>query len=140
MCRPPCCGPPGGQGAGIAAVAIILMTVALAAKIGPIVARVMHLVIEVIRIVALTAATVVALAVLGWLTVTVVRWWLRHRNDQRQTALRPVTAVTWDKIGQADDRAACLACGGSQRVVQAIDDTRYRARACPVCEPARRAG
>ena len=80
MCRPSCCGTPGGQGAGIAAVAIILMTVALAAKIGPIVARIMHLAIEVIRIVTLTAATVVALAVLGWLTVTVVRWQLRHRG------------------------------------------------------------
>lgn len=140
MCRPPCCGNSGGQGAGIAAVAIILMTVALAAKIGPIVARIMHLVIEVIRIVTLTAATVVALAVLGWLTVTVVRWWLRHRNDQQQTALRPVTAVTWDKSKQADDRAACLACGGSQRVLQTMDANRYQAQACPVCEPAQRAG
>ena len=50
------------------------------------------------------------------------------------------TAVTWDNIGQADGRAGCLACGGSQTVLHAVDGSRYQARTCPVCEPARRAG
>jgi hypothetical protein len=40
MCRPSCCDKSGGRGAGIAAVAIIIDAALVAAKIGPIVARI----------------------------------------------------------------------------------------------------
>ena len=56
MCRPSCCDKPRGQGAGIAAVALIIGAALVAAKIGPIVARIVHIVLEVLRIAALTAA------------------------------------------------------------------------------------
>ena len=54
MCKPSCCDNSGGQGAGIAAVALILIGTLIVAKIGPIVAGIVHIALEVIRIAALT--------------------------------------------------------------------------------------
>ena len=54
MCRPSCCDNSGGQGAGIAAVALIMGAALIVAKIGPIVAKIVHVALEVIRIAALT--------------------------------------------------------------------------------------
>jgi len=45
MCRPPCCNHSGGQGTGIAAVAVIIGAALVAAKIGPIVAKIVHVVL-----------------------------------------------------------------------------------------------
>ena len=74
MCRPSCCDNSRGQGAGIVAVAVILGAAFIAAKIGPIVARIVHVVLEMLRIAGLTAGAVLALAVLTWLAVMTVRW------------------------------------------------------------------
>src|SRR6266516_5179861 len=78
MCRPSCCDNSRGQGTGIAAVALILLGTFIVAKIDPIVARIVHVALEVIYIAALTAAAVLAFAVLTWLAIMTVRWWL-HR-------------------------------------------------------------
>jgi hypothetical protein len=141
MCsRRSCCGQSGGQGAGIAAAAVLIVAAALAAKIGHTVAKITHIAIEVFRIAALTAVAVVALAVLVWLTVMIARWWLRHRAATRQTAFRLVIAPV-EYIAAEDDRPGCLGCGGSRTVLRAIDGgRRYQARGCPVCGPAERAG
>ena len=136
MCRPSCCDNSGGQGAGIAAVALIAGAALIVAKIGPIVARIVHVTLEVIRIAALTAGAVLALAVLAWLAVMIVRWRLRHHAAQQQAILQPVNA--WQDV-PAGNRSACLACGGSGKVLQAIGG-RYQPGACPVCEPAEWAG
>jgi hypothetical protein len=138
MCRPPCCDNSGGQGAGIAAVAIILGAAFIAAKAGPIVARIIHIAVEVIRIAALTAAAVLALAVLAWLMITIARWWLRHRGAQQRMALSAV--IAGQGIEQVDDPIGCLACGSTSRVLKAIGGNRYQASSCPVCEPLSRAG
>ena len=50
MCRPSCCNNSGGQGTGIAAVALILLGTLIVAKIGPIVAQIVHIALEVLRI------------------------------------------------------------------------------------------
>jgi hypothetical protein len=139
MCRPSCCDNSGGQGAGIAAVALILGAALIVAKIGPIVAQIVHIAVEVVRIAALTTAAVLAVAVAAWLAVMTVRWWLRHRGAQRQAAPQPVDATLWQNV-PAGDRPECLACGGSKKVLQLIDGSRYQPGACPVCEPARRVG
>ena len=55
MCRPSCC-KPSNEGAGIAAVAVIAAGAVVAVKIGPVVARILHLVVEVLTIIMLTAA------------------------------------------------------------------------------------
>ena len=139
MCRPSCCDNPRGQGAGIAAVAVIVGAAVIAAKIGPIVARIVHIALEVIRVVALTAAVVLIFTVAAWLAVVIVRWWLRHHGARRQAILQPVNATAWRDV-PAGDQSACLACGGSGRVLRAISNSRYRPSACPVCEPAEWAG
>jgi len=139
MCRPSCCDNSRGQGTGIAAVAVILSAAFIAAKIGPIVAGIVHITLEVIRVVALTAAAVLIFTVAAWLAVVIVRWWLRHYDAQRQAILQPVNATAWRNV-PAGDQSACLACGGSGRVLRAISSSRYQPSACPVCEPAEWAG
>ena len=139
MCRPSCCDKPGGQGAGIAAVAIIVGAALIVAKIGPIVAQIVHVTLEVIRIAALTAAAVLAVAVVAWLAVMAVRWWLCHRDAQRQATPQPVNATVWQNV-PAGDQPECLACGGSGKVLQLIDGSRYQPGVCPVCEPAQWVG
>jgi hypothetical protein len=139
MCRPSCCDNSGGQGAGIAAVALILLGTLIVAKIGPIVAKIVHIALEVIRITALTAGALLAAAVATWLTVTTVRWWLRHRGARRRAISQPVNATAWQNV-PAGDQPACLACGGSKKVLQLIDGSRYQPGVCPVCEPAQWAG
>src|SRR5512132_4084168 len=125
MCRQSCCDKAGGQGAGIAAVALILIGTLIVAKIGPIVAQIVHLALEVIRIAALTAGAVLAVAVAAWLAVMTVRWWLRHRSAQRQAIIRPVNATVWQNV-PAGDQPECLACGGSGKVLRAIGGNRYQ--------------
>jgi len=139
MCRPSCCDKAGGQGAGVAAVALILIGTLIVAKIGPIVAQIVHIALEVLRIAALTAGAVLALAVLAWLAVMIVRWRLRHHGAQWHAIPQPANATSWQNV-PAGDRPECLACGGSGKVLQLIGGSRYQPGACPVCEPAQWAG
>jgi hypothetical protein len=139
MCRPSCC-KPSNEGAGIAAVAVIAGTAVVAVKIGPIVARILHLVVEVLTIIMLTAVTALVCIVLGWLTVRIVRWRLHRRPAYPQMTLRPVPTATPNHIGPADTEPGCLACDGTGRVLRAISGSPYRARPCPACEPVKRAG
>jgi hypothetical protein len=139
MCRPSCC-KPSNEGAGIAAVAVIAGAAFVAVKIGPIVARIIHLAIEVLTIIMLTAASALAAIVLAWLAVRIVRWRLRCRSAHPQTTLRPVPFSARDHIGRADTEPGCLACGDTGQVLRAIGGSRYQAAPCPVCEPVTRAG
>ena len=139
MCRPSCCNNSGGQGAGIAAVAIIASAALVVAKIGPIVAQIVHVALEVFRIAALTTGAVLAVAVVTWLAVMTVRRWLRHHGVQRHAIPHSVNATVWQNV-PAGDRPECLACGGSGKVLQLIDGSRYQPGACPVCEPAQWVG
>jgi hypothetical protein len=140
MCRPSCRNDNGGQEAGVAAVALIIGAALVAVKIGPIVARTVDVVLEVIRLVVLTTGLVVALAVLTWAAIVVTRWQLRRRA--LVAARTPV--VTMPTIGfaaeQVSDPADCLACGGTGTVLRVIGAGRYQPGACPVCEPITRAG
>ena len=138
MCRPSCCNNSGGQGAGVAAVALIIGAALVAAKIGPIVAEIVHTALEVIRLVALTTGLVVALAVFTWAVIAVTRWQLR-RKALAATPTQVTVTRPWEQTGPAD-RPDCLACGGTGRVLRAISGGRYQPSECPVCEPVRRAG
>jgi hypothetical protein len=140
MCRPPCCNDSGGQGAGIAAVAVIMVAALAAAKIGPVVARIVHTVVEVIRLVALTTGLVVALAAVTWAAITITRWQFR-RKALAANAIQMVTAYTIRvQPSQPTHSADCLACGGTGTVLRAIGTGRYQPGECPVCEPIKRAG
>ncbi len=137
MCKPSCC-KPSHDGAGIAAVAVIAGAALLAAKIGPIVARIGHLVIEVATIVLVTTGSALVLIAATWLTLQVVRWQIRQHHAHRQPVLPPVR-FTAPTVRQ--DRApACLACGDTGQVLRAIRGSRYQAQPCPACKPIQRAG
>jgi hypothetical protein len=139
MCRPSCC-KSSNEGTGIAAVAVIASTAFVAVKIGPIVTRIVHLVVEVLTIIMLTAVTALAAIVLAWLTVRVVRWRLSRRTAQSRITLRPVPTATADYIEQTDSERGCLDCGGTGQVLQAIGGSPCQLQGCPLCEPAQRAG
>ena len=139
MCRPSCCDKNGGQGAGIAAVAIIIGAALIAAKIGPIVAGIVHTVLEVLRIVVLTAGLVFALAVVTWAAIVITRWQLQRRQMLAANPTRVVTTRLWEQTESAD-RPDCLVCGGNGTVLRAIGGGRYQPQDCPVCEPVRRVG
>jgi hypothetical protein len=140
MCRPSCCNNSGGSGAGIAAVALIMVAALVAAKIGPIVAHIVHVVLDVIRFVALTTGLVLALAVITWAAIVITRWQLQ-RKAVAGTQTRMVTPSTiWMSATRTSHPADCLACGGNGTVLRAIGGGRYQPQDCPVCEPVRRAG
>lgn len=134
MCRPSCCPKSSGNGTGIAAVAVIAMGAIAAVKIGPVVARIVHLIVEVLTIVMLTAASALAAIVLAWLTVCIVRWHARRTRARQAVTLRPVPS---EPVASTAD---CLACGGTGTVLRAITGSRYQSQVCPVCEPTRKAG
>jgi hypothetical protein len=132
MCRPSCCDKSGGQGAGIAAVALVAIGTLIVAKI-------VHIALEVIRIAALTAGAVLAVAVITWAAVIIRRWQLRHRAPAASQTRLVATPTIWVSASRASRPADCLACGSSGKVLRAIGD-RYQPGACPVCEPAEWAG
>jgi hypothetical protein len=140
MCRPSCCDNSGGQGAGIAAVALILGAALIVAKIGPIVAQIVHVALEVIRFAALTTGLVLALAAITWAAIMITRWQLRRTAPaagQTQVIAAPAIRVSASRASRPAD---CLACGGSATVLKAIGGSRYQPGACPVCQPIMRAG
>src|SRR5215472_1363241 len=136
MCkRTCCCTGKSHEGAGIAAVAAIAAGAIVAVKIGPIVARILHLAVEVLTIILLTAASAMAAIVLTWATARIVRWRARQHHARQPLTLRPVPAAA--SVSPADRQPGCLACGDTRTVLRAITGSRYQARPCPVCEPAR---
>jgi hypothetical protein len=141
MCRrPSCCDNPRGQGTGIATVALILLAVLIAARIGPIVARIAHTVLEVIRVAAMTTGVVLALAAVTWAGIVITRWQLqRHASaaGSARVVAPPAFRLSASRSTYPDD---CLACSGTGTVLRAIHGSGYQPQDCPVCEPARRVG
>ena len=139
MCRPSCCNNNGGQGAGIAAVALIMLATLMAAKTGPIVAHIIHVVLDVIRLVALTTGVVLVLAAVTWAAIVITRWQLRRRALAAARTRTVATPIIRFPADQVSDPAGCLACGGTGTVLRAISSGRYQPGECPVCEPVTRA-
>ena len=139
MCRPSCC-KKSNEGAGLAAVAVIAASAVVAVKIGPAVARIMHLVIEVLTIIMVTAMSALACIVLSWLTIRIARWQLRQHHARQQVALRPVPSAARDHAGLHDRAHECLACGDTGTVLRAIGASHYQAQPCPACDLVTRAG
>jgi hypothetical protein len=142
MCRPSCCDNHGGQRTGITAVAIIIGAALIVAKIGPIVAQMAHVALEVIRIAALTTGLILALAAITWAAIMITRWQLRRTAPaagQTQVIAAPAIRASPSRASRPAD---CLACGGSGQVLRAIDSdgSRYQPGACPVCQPIMRVG
>jgi hypothetical protein len=139
MCRPSCCRNDSGPGPGIAAVAILMFAAFMVAKIGPIVAHLIHIVLEVIRLAALATGLVVALAALTWTAIHLIRWQHRRRTELVASPAREFV-MPERRQARRTNQPSCLACGGTGTVLRAIGSGGYRPGACPVCEPARQAG
>lgn len=139
MCRPSCCRNDSGSSAGIAAVAVLMLAALIVAKIGPIVAEIIHTALEVIRLVALTTGVAVAVAFVTWAGIKTIRWQRRRHMALAASQVRMFTVPARGQTGPAA-QAGCLACGGTGTVLRAIGAGRYQPAQCPVCEPARRAG
>jgi hypothetical protein len=139
MCRPSCCDNSRAQGAGVAAIAVIMGAGFIMAEIGPIVARIIRIALEVIRLGVLTTGLVLALTAVTWAAITLAQWQFQRRgvcatNSTRVVVTRPREQA--EPVEQPD----CLACGGGGTVLKAIGGSRYQPSACPVCEPAEWAG
>lgn len=139
MCRPSCCDKKGGQGAGVATVAVVIAAALIVAKLGPIVAAIVHIVVEVLRVAALTTGMVLALVVITWAAIVIGRWQHQRKTLSDRTRLA-ASATIRPSVHQDSRRADCLACGNTGMVLRAISGGRYQPQDCPVCEPARRAG
>lgn len=139
MCRPPCCNKNGGQGAGIAAVALIMLAALIAAKIGPVVAEVIHIALEVLQLTALMIGTAIAVTAVIWAVIKVTRWQLQRRTEIAASQAR-VFAMPKRQQTASSAQSGCLACGGTGTVLRAIGASGWQPRQCPVCVPAQRAG
>ncbi len=102
MCRPSCCNNSGSQGSGIAAVALLIGAALVAAKIGPIVAHIINVVLNVIRLAALTTGLVVALAVFTWAVIVVTRW--QRRRRALAAAQTPVVAKPTIRVSRGSSQ------------------------------------
>jgi hypothetical protein len=134
MCKPSCCPGKSGEGTGIMAIAVLAAGAIVVAEIGPIVARILHVVVEVLTIVTLTAASALTCIVLTWLGVRIVRWRARQQLAHQTATPKSVSATAPDDI-RAGTTAGCLACGDSGTVLRAINSSRYQTQPCPICEP-----
>jgi len=134
MCRPSCC-KPSGDGASIAAVAVIAAAAFAAAKIGPAAARIWHIAVEALTIFTLTAASAAACILVTWATARIIG----SRRAHRHVLPYPVPPADWQYTAPMIGEPGCLACGGTGTVLRAIGSGCYLPGECPVCEPVTRA-
>src|SRR5215471_20062652 len=102
MCKRSCCCNKSREGAGVAAIAVLAAGAIVAVKIGPIVVRILHLAVEVLTIIMLTAASALAAIVLTWVTARIVRWRVRQHHAHRLVTLRPVPSAA--SVSSADSQ------------------------------------
>jgi hypothetical protein len=138
MCRPSCC-KPHSQTPGVAAVALIIGAGIAVDKIRPEMARIVHIATEVLRILALTTMTIVAVTIAAWASTWLLRWWLR-RCEAQSGHLRQGSSTGTSHLRPPQGKQSCLACGGKGEVLRANDNGSFEPRACPECQPARLAG
>jgi hypothetical protein len=163
MCRRSRCDKSGGQGAGVAAVALIIGAGILAGKGRHIADKALHDVAEVLRIAAITTSAIAAAAITAWILILLVRWRLRRRQAEGQVNAKVARAradIAASLAGILDDETglariyathgqqapartrspSCLACGGHGEVLRANSAGCFEPRACPECQPARLTG
>jgi hypothetical protein len=117
-----------------------MLAALVAARIGPIVARIAHTVVEVIRVAAITTGLVLALAAITWAATVITRWQLQRRTAMPDSTPGVAPPVIRLSSSHSTHPAGCLACGGTGTVLRAINGSGYQPQDCPVCEPARRVG
>jgi hypothetical protein len=134
--RRSCCHPPSNEGAGIAAVAVVIGAAVAYAKVGPEVARIWHLAVGAVLIFTLGCAAAAAGIVITWATAH----YIRTQRTPRQALVVPVSPNAQSSIGQPGSEPECLACGDTGTVLRAIGNSSYQHESCPACQPTHRAG
>jgi hypothetical protein len=158
MCRRSRCDKSGGQGTGVAAVALIIGAGILAGKGRHIADGVLHAVVEVLRIAAITTGAIAAAAITAWILILLVRWRLRRCQAESQvnakvararadiaaslagvlddeTGLARIYAMHGQQAPASTGSPSCPACGGAGEVLRSDGAGRFEARACPECRP-----
>jgi hypothetical protein len=159
MGRPSCC-KPHSQAPGIAAVVLIIGAGILAGKGRHIAGRVLHDVVEVLRIAAVVTGAIAAAVITAWIVILLVRWRLRRRQAEGQvnakvarargdiaaslasalddeTGLAQIYAMHGQQVPARTGSLPCVACGGTGEVLRSDATGRFEARACPECRPTR---
>jgi len=136
MCRPSCCtsSSRNSGGTGLAVIATLIAAAIVAAKIGPALAEIGRVALDVVRIAMLTAGSALVLAAAIWLAVRLSRRYSRLRLVERQAARIPV-ADTTGFVPVSEQ--SCLACGDKGTVIRVIGTSGVLVRPCPECQPAR---
>lgn len=138
MCKPSCCTNRDSGSTGLTAIAVLLVAVFLAVKIAPAIVEIGRVVLDAIRIAAISLASAIVLAAISWLAIRLLAIGRRHRKALAPGKQIPVAATT---LLQAQGGSpGCIACGGDGHVLQANRNGSFQVRACPECQPAQLAG
>ena len=104
---------------------LIMIAALIAAKIGPIVAEVIHTALEVIRLTALTIGAAAAVTAFTWMVIKITRWQLHRRTAIVASQPRMFAMPQRQQTGPAGQQG-CLACGGTGTVLRAISADRWQ--------------
>ncbi len=135
MCKPSCCNNSDAGGAGLAAVVVLIVAVFLAVKVAPAIVEIGRVILDVIRIAAVSLASAVVLAAIAWLVVRLAQCVISKRR-QLSKGTSAVRSPAFVPISEQ----TCLACGDKGRVVRVFGNGAVAARPCPECQPAQLAG
>lgn len=134
MCKPSRCNTRSADGIGIIALAVVAL--AVIGTVGPIVAAISHVIIEVAKLVAIGIASGTMIAVAAWVTVQVLRARAISRSLSRVylTARQEPARVT---ARTPLYEQSCITCGDTGRIIRMIGNgDSFQIRACPECQPA----
>jgi hypothetical protein len=139
MCRPSCCNNSshGSGGTGLAIIAILLAAGLVITKIGPAIAEIGHIILNIVRIAALGTGSAVVLAAIIWLAVRHARRPIRQHSSQQLA--RDISATYAAGFTPVCEQS-CLSCGDRGHVIRVIGNGVFLARPCPDCRPAQLAG
>jgi hypothetical protein len=134
MCKPSHCNTKSADALGI--VAMVVIALAVFGTVGPIVAAISHVIIEVIKLVAIGIASGAMLAVAAWVTVQVMRARAVNRPAPRRY-LTPRQEPARLTVRPPIYEQSCITCGDTGRIIRVIGNgDSFQIRACPECQPA----
>ena len=99
--------------------------------------KILHIAVEVLTIITLTAVAALAAILVTWATARIIR---RRRQAHRQATLHSVTSDAQPHVAQAGSTHRCPACSGTGTDLSVIGGRSYQDQSCPAGQPAHRAG
>jgi len=135
MCKPSHCNTKNTEAVGI--VAMVVIALAILGTVGPIVAAISHVIIEVIKLVAIGIASGAMIAAVAWATVQVMR--ARAINRPAPWNYLPAqqgpARISRPRLPIIEQ--SCITCGDTGRIIRVFGNgDSFQIRACPECQPA----